>query len=79
MVVDPRIPSGRGRVFLKIKGSSGPPEGCRWAHLIAHGSPQHSRGTGFMKKAEPFLHLVLINPRIVHGIIGLTGLLEDWL
>ena len=47
--------------------------------LIAHGSPRYSRETGFLKKAEVFLHLWLINPRISHGIIGETGLLGDWL
>jgi hypothetical protein len=78
MVVDPRIPW----VFLKIQGCSGPPVGCGWVLflvLIAYGSPRYSRETGFLKKAEAFLHLWLINPRISHGIVGETGLLEDWL
>jgi hypothetical protein len=54
-----------------------------WVHLflqlVAHGSPRYSRETGFVKKAEAFLHLWLINPRISHGIVGVTGLLENWL
>ena len=61
----------------------GPPVSCGWVHLflelIAHGSPRYSRETGFLKKAEVFLHLWLINPQISHGIIGETGLLGDWL
>jgi hypothetical protein len=82
MVVDPRIPWEWGRVFLKIQGCSGPPVGCGWVHLflelIANGSSRYSRETSFLKKAEAFLHLWLINPRISHGIVGETSLLEDW-
>jgi hypothetical protein len=82
-VVDPRIPWERGRVFLKIQGWSGSLVSCGWVHLslglIAYGSPRYSRETGFLKKAEVFLHLWLINRRISHGIVGETGLLEDWL
>jgi hypothetical protein len=80
MVVDPWIPWEWGRVFLKIQGCYGPPVGCGWVHLflelIAHGSPGYSRETGFLKKAEAF-HLWLINPRISHGIVEETGLLEE--
>jgi hypothetical protein len=83
MVVDPRIPWEWGRVFLKIQRCYGPPVGCGLVHffleLIVHGSPRYSWKTSFLKKAEDFLHLWLINPRISHGIIGETGLLEDWL
>jgi hypothetical protein len=76
MVVHPRIPREWGRVFLKIQGCYAPPVSCGWVHLflelIAHGSPQYSQETGFLKKAEAFLYLWLINPWISHGIIGET-------
>ena len=77
MVVNLRFPWEWGRVFLKIQGCSGPPVGCGWVNLflklIAYGSPRYNWETGFLKKAEAFLHLWLINPRISHGIV------EDWL
>jgi hypothetical protein len=83
MVVNPQIPWERGQVFFKIQGWSGPLVGCGWVHLspwfITHGSPRYIWETGFLKKAEVFLPLWLINPQISHNIVGETGLLEDWL
>jgi hypothetical protein len=42
---------------------------------MAHGSPRHIREMSFLKKAEAFLHLWVINLRISKGINGEMGLL----